>query len=60
MIRPLVIRPIAAAEYNKLLSHCAGCDSCRSVPERECPYARALRRRWSEAGRAARSRRDGR
>ncbi|WP_371551686.1 hypothetical protein OG266_39435 [Streptomyces sp. NBC_00554] len=43
---PLVIRPIAAPEYEALLTHCTGCDSCRAVPERECPRAGALRREW--------------
>ncbi|WP_405924736.1 hypothetical protein [Streptomyces sp. NBC_00035] len=53
MSRPLVIRPIAPAEYEALLRHCTGCDSCRSVPDRECPRAGALRREWSAARRAA-------
>lgn len=54
MIRSLVIRPIAPAEYDELLSHCARCYTCRTVPEHECPQAAPLRRQWSAAGRAAR------
>lgn len=46
MSQRIAIQPIAAVEYDALLRHCTGCTSCRSVPERECPRAGALRREW--------------
>ncbi|MFE9764600.1 hypothetical protein ACFYPC_08735 [Streptomyces sp. NPDC005808] len=57
MTYPLVLQPIAPAEYGELLRHCTGCTSCREVPDRECSFAAGLRRQWSAAGRAARARR---
>ncbi|MFD3929516.1 hypothetical protein [Streptomyces sp. NPDC058614] len=57
---PLVIRPLAPVEYNKLLTHCTTCTWCRENPKTECTRAGVLRRRWSAAGRAARSGRGGR
>jgi hypothetical protein len=47
------ITPPADAEYQALLTHCVNCGSCRTVPERECPRAGALRRRWTTARRTA-------
>ena len=47
------LTPPADAEYQALLEHCAQCYSCRTVPQRECPRAAALRRQWSAARRAA-------
>ncbi|MFE2132223.1 hypothetical protein ACFW9X_03090 [Streptomyces sp. NPDC059466] len=54
------IQPLAPVEYEALLSHCSGCRSCRTAPERECPQASPLLREWSTAQRAERGARHGR
>ncbi|MFC9847807.1 hypothetical protein ACFWFF_01655 [Streptomyces sp. NPDC060223] len=55
MRHPLTIRTLAPAEYDTLLTHCTTCTWCRENPKTECTRAGVLRRRWSAAGRAARS-----
>lgn len=57
---PLVIRPIAPAEYDRLLTHCTTCTWCRENPTTECTRAGVLRRRWSAERRAVISRSGGR